>query len=163
MKSHWNSSDKAKTKKGFTLIELLIVVAILSILATLILAAVNSSRNKAYDAQIRNGVGQLRWLAEIAYDTQGGSYVNWTQLSENVDKIDILLRDIDKASGDDTTDETFVTITTESQASDYCISAALRTDESQHYCIDRSGLLKTVSSPCPTDDPDGAPLVCPGS
>ena len=50
-------------KKGFTLVELLIVMAILGILASLILAVLGGSEEKARDTRIKVELNQLRNVA----------------------------------------------------------------------------------------------------
>lgn len=57
------------TKSGFTLIELLVVIAIIGILASVILASLNSARDKGRDSAIKSTFSQLRTQLEIYYDT----------------------------------------------------------------------------------------------
>ncbi len=58
-------------KKGFTLIELLVVIAIIGLLSSVVLASLNTARNKGADAAIKQNLAGIRPQAEIFYDTAG--------------------------------------------------------------------------------------------
>ena len=60
---------KTNLKKGFTLIELLVVVAIIGILASVVLASLNTARSKGSDAAIKANLDNMRAQAAIDYDT----------------------------------------------------------------------------------------------
>jgi prepilin-type N-terminal cleavage/methylation domain-containing protein len=60
--------------RGFTLIELLVVIAIIGILASVVLASLNSARDKGEDAAARSNLNNIRAQAEIVYDDANRSY-----------------------------------------------------------------------------------------
>lgn len=60
---------------GFTLIELLVVIAIIGILSSVVLASLNSARNKGYDAKRVSDLTQLQTALELYYSTNN-SYPN---------------------------------------------------------------------------------------
>ncbi len=60
-----------KNNRGFTLIELLVVIAVIGILASVVLASLNSARGKARDARRLADGRQLELILQIYYDTYG--------------------------------------------------------------------------------------------
>lgn len=61
-------TDKAR---GFTLIELLVVIAIIGVLASIVLASLNSARRKSRDARRITDVKQIQLALELYFDAQG--------------------------------------------------------------------------------------------
>jgi prepilin-type N-terminal cleavage/methylation domain-containing protein len=58
-------------KKGFTLIELLVVVAIIGLLATLSIVALNNARARARDARRVADIKQIQTALELYYNDFG--------------------------------------------------------------------------------------------
>lgn len=69
-----HSSKKKKFIKGFTLIELLVVIAIIGVLASIVLASLNSARRKSRDARRITDVKQIQLALELFFDGQGSAY-----------------------------------------------------------------------------------------
>ena len=57
-----------KSIRGFTLIELLVVIAIIGILSSVVLASLNSAREKGRDARRASDLKQLQLALELYYD-----------------------------------------------------------------------------------------------
>ena len=82
-----NMKMHLKNKKGFTLIELLVVVAIIGILASVIMASLNTAESKARDAKRISDMQQIQTALELYYSNHGdyppsapggaGCWANW--------------------------------------------------------------------------------------
>lgn len=60
--------------RGFTLIELLVVIAIIGILASVVMAGLNTSRSKARDARRASDMQQIKRALELYAFDHGGNY-----------------------------------------------------------------------------------------
>jgi prepilin-type N-terminal cleavage/methylation domain-containing protein len=64
---------KKNYNRGFTLIELLVVIAIIGILASVVLASLNTARQKGADAAVKASLANARAQAELYYDGNIGT------------------------------------------------------------------------------------------
>lgn len=69
-----------RKNKGFTLIELLVVIAIIGILASIVLASLNSARQKSRDAKRMADLQQIKLALELYFDANN-TYPVGTNLS----------------------------------------------------------------------------------
>lgn len=70
-----------KTSGGFTLIELLVVIAIIGVLASIVLASLNTARQKSRDARRIADIKQLQLALELNFDTAAAYSVDLASLS----------------------------------------------------------------------------------
>lgn len=61
-------------KRGFTLIELLVVIAIIGLLASIVLASLNSARKKSRDARREADLKSVQNALELWANDNGGRY-----------------------------------------------------------------------------------------
>ena len=60
-----------RSQKGFTLIELLVVIAIIGILSSVVLASLNTAREKGRIASVQSSLGAVQKTAVICMDKTG--------------------------------------------------------------------------------------------
>jgi prepilin-type N-terminal cleavage/methylation domain-containing protein len=129
------------SRKGFTLIELLVVIAIIGILSAVVLASLNSARNKGSDAAIKSTINNMRAQAALYYDGTGNQqYDTGTNnvctggmfACAQTDCLTTLVTGATNAGG---------TLTCHSATSSYAISSLLKSG--QYYCVDGNGFATT--------------------
>jgi len=116
-----------KKYKGFTLIELLVVIAIIGILASIVLVSLTTARSRAYDAEVKAELSQLRADAEM-YFIDNDSYVGYTVPSALTPP----------GCSNDATYQTGLSSTA------YAAWAGLCSTVANDWCVDSAGMSKEV-------------------
>lgn len=70
----FNKKSKREGYDGFTLIELLVVIAIIGILSAVVLASLNSARQKSRDAKRVADLKQMQLALELYFDDSSSVY-----------------------------------------------------------------------------------------
>ncbi len=148
-----------RKQKGFTLIELLVVIAIIGILAAIVLVSLSGARDRAKDARIQSGMGQIRAVAEIEYNDSDYSYDDLFTMDTGEytnEDVETLVTDID---GNAPTGESFT-----GQDSDGAYCAYVPLNRSGYHCVDSKGFSDSVDTdPSGSGYCDGTTFVCPST
>ena len=149
---------KLNLKKGFTLIELLVVVAIIGILASVVLASLNSARAKGSDAAVKSNLDNMRAQAAIYYDTNGkynttsGTAVTCNITSggtQSPSPCTALFADPTFLSGltqAASTSGNTVYGATDTTGALYAVAATLKSVTTNAWCVDSGGKSELVTS-----------------
>jgi prepilin-type N-terminal cleavage/methylation domain-containing protein len=134
-----------KLSRGFTLIELLVVIAIIGILASVVLASLNTARDKGTDAAIQQSVSNLRSQAEI-YGNRADGSIDYSGLCDDTN-VDQLEASINSKTG--------ATATCNDGATAWAFQTPLVGSSGDFICVDSTGVSSVSSSTL------GAATVCP--
>ena len=138
-------------QKGFTLIELLVVIAIIGILATIVLASLNSARVKANDVAVKSNLDNARAQAELFYDTYSQSYLTVCSAAGGISQ---MVTGANAQGGSSGTAVSNVATTAASATQAVCHDSAagwaaqvpLKSDSTQSWCVDNTGVSKQEPS-----------------
>jgi len=120
--------------------ELLVVIAIIGILASVVLASLNTARAKGADAAIKSSINNSRAQAELYYDSSSSSYDpgaagaggGWVCSDTAIVNMS---NAVNNAGG------TFIC---SADANAYRISSILKTVTTQAFCVDSTGKSTTT-------------------
>lgn len=138
--------SKNKFKRGFTLIELLVVIAIIGILASVVLASLNSARDKGADAAVKSNLNNARAQAELYYSNNG----NYTSVCGS-SGIGPMLTGAANSGGYTVAAAnaagSATTIACSNAATTWVASGPLKSaSTTQYYCVDNRGVATVRSS-----------------
>ena len=152
-----NKKTMPNLVSGFTLIELLVVIAIIGILSSVVLASLNTARNKGADAAVKANLANARAQAELFYDANSNSYDGGTAATDVCNTAALATGGIKgvfpnvvaaaTATGITTpfaytdTLQTATTAVCNSSATGWAASAPLKAGG--FYCVDSTGASKT--------------------
>lgn len=140
-------------KSGFTLIELLVVVAIIGILASVVLASLNTARAKGADAAIKANLANIRAQAELVYDATPNAYgsaanivtdcasASWAPTAGSIFANSGLSAPIHQAILSAWTSSSG-TCYASSTTSAWAASVQLKADTTKYWCVDSTGASK---------------------
>lgn len=129
-------------QKGFTLIELLVVIAIIGILASVVLASLNSARGKGADAATKSGLANARAQAELYYDGNTSSYATVCTAANGIGTIiagAASAAGISSVTSPTTLALTQTTAGCNSSATAWAAAVPLKTSTTQAWCVDSTG------------------------
>ena len=127
-------------KRGFTLIELLVVIAIIGILASVVLASLNSARDKGSDAAIKSSINNLRAEAELWYDNHTSSYTGFCA------SITTASSSVANAGGTLVCDDSSLDGGSASAGDEYRVSSIMVSTSTSWYCVDDTGFGGPVAA-----------------
>jgi prepilin-type N-terminal cleavage/methylation domain-containing protein len=132
-------------QSGFTLIELLVVIAIIGILASVVLASLNTARAKGIDAAIKSDIDSARAQATLYYDANVQSYSGVCTGNTPDGTLGIT----NMFNGASTTGSGNVVCTDTSNhvgTEGWALSAQLKADPAHYWCADDTGTSTLRSS-----------------
>jgi len=135
-----------RKKEGFTLIELLVVIAIIGILASIVVASLNSARSKGNRAAVKGNLASLQAQSALYYDDNNASYGTAITAHSGVcDDVNTLFTDTTvaaalvsaKAAGFVDTSQPICAIGVNGQS--WAVSMAYKDVITESWCTDSTG------------------------
>lgn len=146
-----------KNKKGFTIIELIVVIAVISVLASIILINVTGYINKSKEHAVKTEMSQVRQSAAIYFDAHGNysNFCDSTNAGILFDSVSKFASITDWGCNNGTPHEKVCC--RDKDITKWGACARLVIDETKAWCVDSTGNSRQIS----ISDCNNAIDVCP--
>jgi prepilin-type N-terminal cleavage/methylation domain-containing protein len=121
-----------KSQKGFTLIELLVIIAIIGILSSVVLASLNSARQKGQVAAIKSNLKNMIAQAELTYEATGNYSTTCASLTN-------MITAISNAGGTAICYSHNISYDVNTR---WAVSARLNSDSTKNWSVDGMGVVE---------------------
>lgn len=122
------------------------MVAIISLLTTIVLVNVRGAKAKARDANIQSSMHQVRNAAEMSYINSNESYTNVCDESDqtlsNIGELGYLELAIKKENGGQD-----VKCFESADKRDFAVSSPMKARTGKHWCVESAGLSIELDNP----------------
>ncbi len=143
-------------QSGFTLIELLVVIAIIGILSSVVLASLNTARQKGNDAAVKSNLATVQTQAQLYYDDHSNKFSGTAAVVNGTVACDVastmfsslavpptIFNAIHSANGA-SVNSANTGCNIDATGQDYAIAVELST--TKYWCVDSTGVERVISA-----------------
>ena len=148
--------NKKNKHLGFTLIELLVVVAIIALLVSVVMAAMDIAKKKGADASVKSNLDTLRSVAELFNSNNNNSYLPAGGATFPIDACptyDITGNGTNMFTKSKTISDAIaqavksgITSSCYDSDSTWSVAVGLLVDPTTSWCVDNTGAARVVAS-----------------